>query len=200
MTARLESIGIILLFVVFAWTGNAGATPQFLARWTPGPFGTPKKSFLAGTKAYFAMGVDGLWIIDIANPASPGLLGRVDTPGTAEDVVVINGYAYVADGPFGLQTINVENPFAPVIVGSTALGSGSVNIQSLAMAGETLYTVARNELLQLSLASPATPFVSGKIPGFSGFVLQSVSFSDVPAKTLGRIFARFSEGRAVFIF
>ena len=47
----------------------------------------------------------------------PSLLGTVDTPGTAEDVVVINEYAYVADGAFGLQSINVQNPYAPVIAG-----------------------------------------------------------------------------------
>lgn len=119
------------------------------------------------------MGTEGLWIIDIANPASPALLGRVDTPGTAEDVVVINVYAYVADGALGLQSINVQNPSAPVIAGSTTLGSGSVNIQSLAVAGEFLFTVARNELVRLSLSSPAEPFRFGNLVG----VIGSVSYS-----------------------
>lgn len=125
MISPSPSVRVIFLSVLLCWADSAGAAPQFLAGWSPGPSGTPKKSFLEGTKAYFAMGADGLWIIDIANPASPALLGRVDTPGTAEDVVVINGYAYVADGSFGLQVIDVQNPSAPAIAGTTTLGSGS---------------------------------------------------------------------------
>ena len=38
--------------------------------------------------------------------------------------------------------------------GKTALGSGSVNIQSLAADGEFVYTLARGELVRISLASP----------------------------------------------
>lgn len=60
-----------LFVVTVCWAGLAGAAPEFLASWSPGPFGTPKRSFLAGTKAYFAMGTDGLWILDIADPAKP---------------------------------------------------------------------------------------------------------------------------------
>ena len=37
-------------------------------------------------------------VIDITNPASPGIVGSVDTPGDARGVAVVGSYAYVADG------------------------------------------------------------------------------------------------------
>src|SRR5439155_14938257 len=52
------------------------------------------------------------------NPVTPSILGSVDTPGDAQDLVVKGNLALVADGPSGLQVIDVSNPRAPLMLGS----------------------------------------------------------------------------------
>ena len=39
----------------------------------------------------------GLQVIDVSTPASPQIIGSVDTPGIAEGVTVVGTTAYVAD-------------------------------------------------------------------------------------------------------
>jgi hypothetical protein len=78
---------------------------------------------VSGSHAYvtdIASGPDetsGLEVIDITNPSSPAIVGRVDTPGHPSGVTVSGGYAYVADDAF-LQVIDITNPANPTIVGS----------------------------------------------------------------------------------
>ena len=44
-------------------------------------------------------------------------LGAIDTPGDANDVVVVGEIAYVADGQAGLRIIDISNPEEPTEVG-----------------------------------------------------------------------------------
>lgn len=67
--------------------------------------------------AYVASGGAGLHVVDVTNPASPRLVGTVDTPGNANDVRVSGPWAYVADGGAGLVVVDVADPMAPAVVG-----------------------------------------------------------------------------------
>lgn len=67
---------------------------------------------------YVADGANGLQIINVSNPAAPVVTASVDTPGTAEDVYLMDNYAFVADGASGLQIIDVTDPLDARIVGS----------------------------------------------------------------------------------
>ena len=60
----------------------------------------------------------GTVMIDITNPASPAIVGSVDTPADASGVAVAGDYAYVADDFSGLRVVDIANPESPVIVGS----------------------------------------------------------------------------------
>ena len=55
-------------------------------------------------------------IVDITNPARPGVMGAYDTPGYAEGVAISGRYAYVANGPGGLQIIDIADPASPTEV------------------------------------------------------------------------------------
>ena len=55
-------------------------------------------SFVVGTLVYLADATAGLQVIDVSNPASPMIIGDVDTPGNAEDVVLSGNQAYLCDG------------------------------------------------------------------------------------------------------
>jgi hypothetical protein len=63
-------------------------------------------------------------VIDITNPASPGIVGSVDTPGLALDVAVVGSYAYVADSFSGLQIVpaQCDEPVAVLIQSFEARG------------------------------------------------------------------------------
>lgn len=61
--------------------------------------------FVTGTHAYVAAGARGLFVIDVADPAKPVLVGSVDTPGEAVDVLVSNQRVFVADADAGLTII-----------------------------------------------------------------------------------------------
>ena len=60
----------------------------------------------------------GLQVVDVGTPASPQIIGSVDTPGYAEGVTVVGTTAYVADNDSGLQVIDVSTPASPQIIGS----------------------------------------------------------------------------------
>jgi hypothetical protein len=55
---------------------------------------------------------DGFQIINVSDYSKPEQIANIDTPGTANDVTVLDGTAYVADSQ-GLQVIDVSNSFKP---------------------------------------------------------------------------------------
>lgn len=54
-----------------------------------------------------------LYIIDVANPASPAVAGYIVLPEAASDVYVSGNYAYVTCGLNGLKAIDISNPASP---------------------------------------------------------------------------------------
>ncbi|MCX6033133.1 MAG: proprotein convertase P-domain-containing protein, partial [Chloroflexi bacterium] len=115
--------------------GAGLSTPTPTPTPTPGPTPAPTRLF-----AFVADGTSGLRVLNVTDPAAAQLVSTLDTPGEANDVVVIeNGrggsssnigfgseggfetrpyYALVADGSAGLQVINVSDPVNPMLVGT----------------------------------------------------------------------------------
>ena len=60
---------------------------------------------VAGTNAFIADNSSGLQVADISNPASPVIVGNVDTQGSAHGVAVVGGLTYIADNSAGLQIL-----------------------------------------------------------------------------------------------
>ena len=72
---------------------------------------------VAGNYAY-AVGQDGLQIIDITKPANPITISGYDTSGSVRNVEVVgNNYAYVPNMISGLQIIDIKNPTNPNLIG-----------------------------------------------------------------------------------
>jgi len=82
------------------------------------------------------------------------VLGRYDTPGRAEAVVVAGNLAYVADGSVGLQVIDVSNPMAPVRVGGYDTGGDALDV---AVAGGIAYVADGGGLEIIDVSIPAAP-------------------------------------------
>lgn len=88
-----------------------------------GRFPTPGSArgvYVSGDYAYVSCWTEGLYIINISNPANPSLAGHISTaPGQAWDAHVQGNHAYVADDQNGgLQVIDVSDPYHPNIVGN----------------------------------------------------------------------------------
>jgi hypothetical protein len=91
------------------------------------------------------------------------LVGAVETPGTAQKVVVKGQMAYVADGEAGLQIINVSNPSTPVIVGS--LDTPAV-ANGIAISGDIVLVTDRgypSTLRLINVSNPAAPVLTGQV-------------------------------------
>ena len=64
--------------------------------------------------AFVADGSGGLQVVDISDPASPGIVGSVNPAGSQMDVAVQGDFAYLASDDWGLQVVDVSNPALPV--------------------------------------------------------------------------------------
>jgi hypothetical protein len=73
---------------------------------------------VTGGRAYVAAGERGLQIVDVSDPGSPVVVGGLETPGEAKDVVVSEDRAYVAVGDAGLVVVDIADPASPSFVGS----------------------------------------------------------------------------------
>ncbi len=115
----------------FAVDGSRGlwvydvSDPRHPVEMTFTPIPGARSVFVADQYAYLACGENGLAILDISNKASPLLLGRLDTPGSANAVHVISRnwdnllqrIALIADGENGLVVMDVTNPALPITIG-----------------------------------------------------------------------------------
>jgi len=81
----------------------------------------PKGLSLSGSLIFLAQWRDppyspnGLGVIDVSHPSSPGVLASLATSGTAWAVAVSSGTAYVALEESGLAIVDVRNPSRPTL-------------------------------------------------------------------------------------
>ena len=65
-------------------------------------------------KGYLITGTDeGLTIIDVSNPAKPGIVKKIDLPSPVDDMELFGNWLYVADSENGLVVYNVVDPWSP---------------------------------------------------------------------------------------
>src|SRR5207247_1287639 len=115
---------------------------------------------------------------------APILVATLDTPGTAVEVAVANGYAYVADWT-AVQVVNVTTPSRPVIVGSLATSATAV-----AVAGNRLYAVDGNQLKVIDVSTPTAPVLLTTAAGYGaqGIVISgTMAYLATPALTHGDV-------------
>lgn len=152
---------------------------------TPGSVvmrGPVERLYLAGQYVYVAVGVDGLWVIDLVLGTPVALL---DTPGIARQVVVQRGHAFVVDGPTitdgkpvpgGLRVIDVSNPSSPKEVGFLELLG---EVHDIAVLGNYAFLAAGEAgLWVIDVSNPASPKEAGALSGNaeSVFVQGGVAF------------------------
>ncbi|MBN1213618.1 MAG: hypothetical protein JXA92_13685, partial [candidate division Zixibacteria bacterium] len=149
--------------------------------------GAARSFYRYGDYFYIAAGYDGLFIIDVAMTVEdPYLVGRYNTPGFANEVVVSDEWAYIADGDGGLQIIDVHFPQAPAYLGSYDQLHYTANVAingNLAYVGDTL-----NSLHIVLVSEPSLPIKMGEYNSPSRF--RDLAVVD----TLAFLGSEFSDG------
>ncbi len=121
--------------------------------WGVATLGYARGVAVSGDYAYVA-GSFFLEVIDIANPASPQLVGGVAMPGEAWCIAIAGNYAYVAGGASGLQVIDITNPSNPQPVGGVGTPGRA---RGVAIAGTHAYVADYSSGLQVAPSQCADP-------------------------------------------
>jgi hypothetical protein len=126
---------------------------------TPGDAMSVVVSSGRNSLAYVADGAAGVQVVDVTDPLNPIIIGNVNTPGIATDIVLSGSTAYVADSEFGLQVIDVSVPTAPAIIGSVDTPGLAVD---LAVVDTLVYIADSNQGLRIAdVANPSLPVIIG---------------------------------------
>jgi hypothetical protein len=115
---------------------------------------------------YLANAGDGFSIIDVRDKDAVTVVGSVDTPGIATDVLIDGNLAFVADGPGGVQIIDISDYAAPQIIGSYDTPGLARRLEKQ---GNTLYVADGPTGVQvLDVANPTQPlFVTGIVTAYA---------------------------------
>lgn len=153
-SARSCRRGTLLLFLVLSLLFAAVPARALDAYFTE-EFNTTTYKDAAYTTANWNTGAGELQLF----PFTPTLLGTLDTPDHANNVVVAGSRAYVADYNSGLQILNVSNPANPTSLGSyntpgTAEGIAIWGTRAFVADGST-------GLYILNVSNPSSPTLLG---------------------------------------
>ena len=114
-----------------------------------------------GDYAYVAAGARGLYVVGVASPQAPSIVGSVETPGNANGVAVEGDHVYLADGGGDLRIIDVVDPSQPAIVG---VGEAPGRAIDVAVAGGRAYVAAGIAGLHVfDVSDPTAPALLGSV-------------------------------------
>jgi hypothetical protein len=126
------------------------------------PAGVPRTIVVQGKMAYLTADLGGLYVIDLANPADPKIVGDYKFSGFAYGLAVDRGYAYLAHSDMGFQILDVRNPAAPVRVGSLRLRGEPSGV---AVQGNYAYIASGPEgMVVVDISRPEKPKVVSTFP------------------------------------
>lgn len=149
--------------------------------------------YAQGDLAYLGLGAR-LAVLDVSDPAQPGLLGQtVPLPDFVQDVSVSQGYAYLAAGWGGLIVVDVRDPARPAAVGQL---EGAYSVGGLALEGSTAYLATGEAgLLIVDVSNPSAPALLGSLdtPGSAEAVAVAGSTAFLAAREGGLWFVDVSD-------
>ncbi len=110
-----------------------------------------------GNLAYVGVGQQ-LLVVDVSDPTTPTVIGRILIPAPVWDIALANGLAYVANGYGGLRVVDISDPAAPQEVG---FYSSSWSALGVAVSGHYAYIAADTGLRIVDISDPAYPVEVG---------------------------------------
>lgn len=114
----------------------------------------------------------GLYVVDVARPAQPRLLGAVATPGAPVDIAVSNGRMILCEFAH-VRTVDLTDGLDLREIGSTALDGASAHRCALTTTGAVIVSAEETDgrfllphtytkLLVVDVTSPSAPSLSGE--------------------------------------
>jgi hypothetical protein len=104
-------------------------------------------------------------VIDVADPLSPKVIGRLSTPGFPGDVVVQGHYAFIFQETYPvhhLLVVDVSDPTVPQIVFNETV---PYLADAFVVSGHYLYALSSITFLIFDISNPAQPIVVGSYGG-----------------------------------
>ena len=101
----------------------------------------------------------GFKILDISNPASPTLVGSIDSF-RAEHIFVSGNYAYTLGNTSGLTIIDIAEPTLPKVKGIFVSSEG---YHGIFVSGNYAYIAGEQHFMIINVSNPATPFSSASL-------------------------------------
>jgi len=159
-------------YVVFAAEGGSSlqiidistpSNPRKVGSWSVGLI---EDVAVVGGHAYVVILDAGMWVVDISTPTNPGEAGFYDTPGYANGVDVVGGYAYVTNlwadviaVRGGLRVVDILVPANPRRVGSYYTHA---DVQDVAVVGDYAYVATvYSGLRVVDVSNPSNPTWEG---------------------------------------
>jgi hypothetical protein len=107
---------------------------------------------VSASRAYVSR-TDGLWTVDITDPAQPAFLQNVYVAQVLQGMVIRDGYLYVAQSSYGLRIFDLTDVDAPALVASVPfVGALAVTVEDgVALVGTP------QEFLLVDVADPRLP-------------------------------------------
>jgi hypothetical protein len=119
-------------------------------------FGFASAVVLSDGYAFLADGTAGLAVVDVRDPAFPGVAGSCTLEGRALDLLVVDDTAYLATEASGLQLVSVSSPEEPAHL-STLRIPGSASGLSSVLAEDGILVAARDGGLVLAQVEQQAP-------------------------------------------
>jgi hypothetical protein len=137
---------------------TAPSTPQFVTRLE---IGSPRPQQIAGhfrvevqgRFAYLPHWWDGLYVIDISDPAQPQVVGHLALPDRVRSIKVHGRYGYLSGADQALKTVDLSDPTQPQVVDSLL---DHLLIYDFCIVGSHLYAAA-HFLYTFDITDPAHP-------------------------------------------
>lgn len=142
---------------------------------------------LSGDYLYVADLMEGVWVIDISNPAAPQEYCLYPTQSYPYDICISGNCLYVAEGAEGLDIYDISVPTVPATLGhfDVPLTRSALGVK---VSGNYAYIIAAPYFLVVDISNPAAPVEVGSltIPGATTKVKVAGNFAYV-LDTMGNL-------------
>lgn len=133
--------------------------------------------------AYVSDGLDGLAVVDVSDPRTPRLIGRVATGGQARGLAVNDGIVYLAAGSRGLVVVDVSDPTEPRVIGTSEEIPGTA--MRVDYADGYAYIAAWSDARVYDVTDPASPSFVGAVRMTRDIGYEEEGRPPVTSRTLG---------------
>ena len=135
--------------------------PMILGRWAPGDDRADRlyRGAVSGQYGYGGAREGGLLVIDFSQEFAPGLVMRIEPPGSSyEGCTVAGGYLYACRHAGGLEIDSLADPAAPALAGTLP---GLVNAWDMAVQGGVAYVADWDDVEVVDISVPTAPVAAG---------------------------------------